>query len=211
MPENLKAVNGCQEVLNVGKHNTVWSIIMGKVNPVREFLRRVKALCDAENELTSSKWDADKRKYHQRGPDGRNYWPFGISRECAPEDCFKREDGLWEQKKMINTHMKHGGEVCAFIWRLHPNYSCHGQPCITNKNQKEFYEKSETEKVLFETDTLSFVWLWSEVIPPNRNKWGSSMGPTYFEVRDKKTGFVHIQTPYKAELIREYNAMFPRG
>lgn len=177
---------------------------MGKINPAREFLRRVKALVDAENALTDSKWDAGKKEYHQRGEDGRNYWPFGFSHECFPEDCFKREDGLWEQKKMINTHMKDGGSVCVFIWRLHPNYSCQGQPSSQNENQLEFHDKSETEKVLLETEELEFVWKWVEVIPPNRNIWGSTMGPTFFEVRDKKTKVVLIQSASKAALLRDY-------
>ena len=181
---------------------------MGKINPAREFLRRVKKLHDTENALTDTKWDADKREYHHRGEDGRVYWPFGFSHECSPKDCFKRDDGLWEQKKMINTHMKDGGSVVVFIWRVHPNYSCLGQPSSQNDNQLEFYEKSETEKVLFETDKLEFVWGWFDVIPPNRNIWGSSMGPTSFIVRDKETKYVHIQTQYKTELIREYNAIF---
>jgi hypothetical protein len=180
---------------------------MGKVNPAREFLRRVKALTDAERELTKGGWDAEKRRYHQIGPDGRNYWPFGISRECAPEDCFKREDGLWEQKEMINTHQKDGGSVCVFIWRTHPNYCCHGQPCLTNKRQKEFYEKSETEKVLLVTDELEFVWKWEEVIPPNRNCWGSKMGPTFFEIRDKNTKEILVQSESKAALLRDYKEL----
>ena len=183
---------------------------MGKVNPAREFLRRVKALCDAESALTDTKWDAEKREYHHIGEDGRNYWPFGYSHECLPEDCFKRDDGLWEQKKKINTHMDHGGSVCVFIWRTHPNYCCAGQPSRLNKNQQEFYEKSENEKVLLQTDDLEFVWKWVEVIPPNRNVWGSRMGPTFFEVRDKNTKVVHIQSASKAALIRDYKEFLER-
>lgn len=179
---------------------------MGKwKNPAREFLRRVKALEDAARDITSSKWDAKKREYHHRGEDGRKYWPFGTSHECFPKDCFKREDGLWEQKKMINTHMPDGGSVCVFIWRLHPNYCGFGQPCITNKNQVEFYEKSETEKVLLKTGELEFVWMWDEVIPPNRNIWGSSMGPTFFEIRMSGTPILREKT--KVGLLRAYNAL----
>lgn len=180
---------------------------MSKVNPAREFLRRVEALVKAENRLTTTKWDEKKKEHHHRGPDGRNYWPFGINHECLEKDCFKRKDGLWEQRKMINTHMKDGGEVCAFIWRLHPNYCCDGQPCISNKNQEEFYEKSETEKILYETNDLEFVWRWIEVLTPNRNRWGSTMGRTFFEIRRKEDKEPIVQSITKAGFIREYNSL----
>jgi len=176
-----------------------------KINPVNQFLKKVKALCDAEERLTDTQWDGEKREYHHV-VDDRNYWPFGISHECLLEDCFKREDGLWEQKKKINTHMKHGGSVVVFIWRLHPNYCCAGQPCSQNKNQLEFWEKSENEKILHEADGFQFVWRWTEVIPPNRNIWGSTMGKRFFEVR--LMGNAIIQTYTKAELKREFTEKY---
>jgi hypothetical protein len=176
---------------------------MGKINPVRAFLREVKRLCDTEADLCDGKWDAEKKTSTQWHADGNRYWPFGISHDTLPEDCFKREDGLWQQNDKINTHDKEGGYTLVFIWRTH--ISGRGRT-----NHSEFYEKSEREKVLYETDKLEFVWKWEKVIFPTECVWSYRMGPTFFEVRDKETGYVHIQTRYKAELIREYNAMFPQ-
>lgn len=163
-------------------------------NPAKEFIKKVDELCKLERKLTDS-----------NGSSTPEFWPFGWEHESNPEDCFKREDGLWELKHKINTHSKNGGYRVVFIWRIHPNYCCGGQPCSTNKNQVEFYDKSETEKVLYETDTLEFVWKWYDVIRPTDTCWGSRMGKTYFEVRDKETKIVLVSQDKKAPFLRAYD------
>ncbi len=174
---------------------------MGRVNPAREFLRRIKSLCDNVSDLTGYHWDEEKQTSTEKHPDGNYYWPFGFSHDSLPKDCFKREDGLWEQNNKINTHSKCGGYVLVFLWRIHPSHR-------GIATWSEVYEKSEREKVLYETEDLEFVWRWEKVILPTECVWSCTMGPTFFEVRDKKTKQPLIQHHQKAPFIRAYNEMF---
>jgi len=178
---------------------------MPKRNPAREFIRRYEALIQAEDTLTSSRWLGKGKGYTHQQEDGEYYWPFGYEWECDPDDCFKREDGLWQKKERINKHTQPGGYIVAFLWRTHPNYSAYGKPSCTNKSQESFYEKSETSKTLFSTEDFDFVWAWYEPRRPTDICWASSVGQTYFEVRDKKTQTVLVRASTRTAFIREFS------
>ena len=185
---------------------------MPKKNPVRQFLKRVKELCDVADSVTDNHWDADKKTYSHINPDdGVNYWPFGFKNECLEKDCFKRNDGLWQQKQKINTHMRDGGSTIVFIWRIAPNYCIDGQPCYSGEKQQRLYMDSETEKVLYETENYEFVWTWLKWGAPTRSTWGLSATDFYFQVRDKKTHVVNLQEKTKAAFLRRYNALVKIG
>ena len=169
------------------------------MNLANKFLKRVKALQDA----------ADLWKQEKKNPGTREkYWFVTSSMECAPEDCFKREDGLWEQKEKINTHID-GGQIKIAIWRLHPNYCCAGRPVYSHEAVKEFRAKSEMEKVLLVEDGYEFVWLWREVIMPTKNVWGMSMGPRFFQLR--KDGKILVEDDRKSAFKRDCDLAIAQG
>ena len=156
---------------------------------VNQFFKEIKRLKDLTHEITQ-----------QAG-----VWPFGWSNECNPCDCFKRPDGLWEQYNKINTHMPHGGNIKIFLWRIDPNYCCAGRPIYTHDRQQQFLQNSETEKILVTQDNYEFVWKWNTIILPTTTCWGIKMGAPYYELRIN--GIIEIQTPIKAEFIRQYKAL----
>jgi len=156
-------------------------------NPAKEFLKRVKRFKDFTQTL------------RERDPMTNIYWPFMNNYEANLEDCFKREDGLWEKKEKINTHCKNGGYRVVFIWRIHPNYCVHGKPCFTADHKAEFLEKSETEKILLEFKNFQFVWKWHDIVMPTNNIWGMSMGKPYFELRNE--GEVLARTSVKKHFV----------
>jgi len=167
---------------------------MKKVNPSRQFIKKVEHLINTVHELTQS--------------DTQEYWPFGYSHEALETECFKREDGLWELKDKINPHIN-GGQKVVFIWRKHPEPCYGGRPVYSSEKEKEIYEKSETEKVLFETDKLEFVWTWHYFRHPTEYVWSYIMGPAFFEVRIKETKQIVIRETKKGPFIRCYNDLFP--
>jgi len=102
------------------------------------------------------------------------------SHECEPKDCFLRPDGMWESyPESYGRYMR----KFIFAWRIHPNYCCAGKPYFNWSQQKEFMDKSETDKVLYEYNGYEFVLYWYELTPPNHIVWGMKMGKTYFGMR----------------------------
>jgi hypothetical protein len=145
------------------------------MNAVNEFFRKVKRLKAALEKQTGFNRPRDN-------------WPFGWSAECNPEDCFKRPDGLWQQKKRINTHMteegaSEPGHVKIFLWRVKPNYCTAGRPCFDANKKAAFLQESETTKVILTRDGYEWVWRWETVQLPTENVWGMKMGEAFFEVR----------------------------
>lgn len=153
---------------------------------INKFFKEIKRLKDLERKITRQK----------------GVWPFGWSHECIPEDCFKRPDGLWEQREKTNAHLHHGGETVVFIWRVEPNYCIHGQPVVTHDRVLQYLVNSETEKLIVAEDGYEFFWKWDEVKRPTSTCWGMGMGKPYYEMR--KDGNVLIQTQIKAEFLRQY-------
>jgi len=177
---------------------------MGKKNPAREFLKRVKALQDR------AEWMGG----HQNGKlvdavddDGRKVWPFTHDHECHRNQCKKRPDGLWERTQCQYHGAKDYKNV--FLWRLFPNYCCWGRPVCTSDKQQEFLDKSETEKILLDEDGIQWVWKWSTVRLPTRVLWGMGMGPTYFEVR--KGDEILLQSATKVGVTRWYKEAVSNG
>jgi hypothetical protein len=115
------------------------------------------------------------------------YWPFMFEHECKPENCFKREDGLWEGKELISNHK------VVFIWRIEPNYCVHGQPCFSEEQIAEIYKKSETEKLLYKENDLEFYWKWYKFELPNKNIWG--LKPRGHSIEVRKNGVVVYKIP----------------
>jgi hypothetical protein len=164
-------------------------------NPTNQFFKKVKALEDA----------ADLWKKARKDPSIREkYWFVTSDMECAPKDCFKRDDGLWEKKEKINTHCSHGGQIVIAIWRLWPNYCCFGRPSYPKVDT--FREESETEKILHTHAGYQFVWGWDEVILPTSICWGMRKGPCWFQLR--KDGEVIVQESSKAAFKRACNPVF---
>jgi len=157
------------------------------MRPENLFLKRIKELQGtAEQYCGLSANTQDK------------YWPFYDSYEALEKDCFKREDGIWQLNYKINTHIK-GGSTVLFIWRIAPNYCCHGQPLYTEDKIQEFLKQSETEKVLLIHKDYEFVWTWNEFHRPTRNIWGLKKGPDYLVLR--KNGEILVKTQVKKHFL----------
>jgi hypothetical protein len=135
-------------------------------------------------------------------------WPFGHSRECLPEACFKRPDGLWEAHDLLNPDQENDrggyGYKQIFLWRIKPNYCCQGQPVFSSDQEQAFLNESETEKILVTQDGYEIVWKWDTLIRPNQNIWGMKMGKTFYELR--KNGKILAQDFTKAGFLRKVEA-----
>jgi hypothetical protein len=168
------------------------------MKPVNAFLKEVKRLEARARELT---WPQD---------DTDHVWPFAHDHEANPEDCFKREDGLWELNERINTHIQRGnslpGSRVVFIWRTHPNYCTAGRPCYTSEQTATYMRESETEKVLVSEGGYEYVWRWDTFKGPTEVVWGMQMGPTFFELR--KDGKEVLRADTKAAFKRAVEAHF---
>lgn len=156
------------------------------MNHANRFFKEVKRLEDAERAVEFGR------------PFGKSLVIDGISihskfsHECAPEKCFKRDDGLWE------TYPESYGRQTrkfVFIWRYHPNYCCRGRPIYTPGDVAEFLCESETEKVLYTYDGYELVWAWYEVDMPTPIIWGMRPGRKVFVLR--KDGEVLAKTSVK--------------
>jgi len=167
--------------------------------PENEFLRRVQKLKDTlENIVGFGR------------PNREDYWPFGFEHESKIEDCFKRDDGLWQLKKNINQH-DYGcghcrGNIVIFIWRIEPNYCCAGQPCFSAQEVHDKFVKSETRKILLSHDGYDYVWRWAEFLYPTSNHWGLRQGPTFFEMC--KDGKCLVRAEKKTEFKRKVRNFF---
>jgi hypothetical protein len=165
-----------------------------KHNPITRFFNAIKKLEKAAN-------------IRHTDPEAREkYWFYTNSIDCKIDECFKREDGLWEQKDKINTHMPHGGQIKIGIWRIEPNYCCHGRPIYTPGKVQEYLDKSETEKVLYVHNGYEFVWKWDYFDMPTDICWGLRQGPRFFELR--KDGEILVQSDKKTVFRRLCNDIF---
>jgi hypothetical protein len=155
------------------------------MNKVNMFFKAVtaleKALNAAPDSFGSDYRDDDVRVWTKR------------SHECDPEDVIQRADGLQETKP--KPYGRSGLRKFVFLWRYHPNYCCAGRPHYSWKDQSEFLEKSETEKVLLTYEGYEFVWGWDEISMPTRIVWGMQTGQKMFYLR--KDGEVLVRTHVK--------------
>jgi hypothetical protein len=151
----------------------------------RKFFAHVAELTRSLNTVTSSK-------------DG--VWPFGNSCECKADECFLRDDGLWETKQLLNTGMHKYRRI--FIWRILPNY---GSTRYSAERQAEFLQCSETEKVLLTHDEYEFVWLWDTIHGPNEWVWGMDIGPRHYVLR--KCGKEVLRADSKAAFLRSIDKL----
>ena len=159
-------------------------------SPVNKFFREIKRL-----EKTRDKYSNTDE----------GYWPFNNDSEVAPEDCFKREDGLWQKKEKINTHCSDGGSTIVFLWRVEPNYSCRGRPVMSHERVKQFLKNSETEKVLLSYKGYDFVWMWDTVYLPTETRWGICKGSCFYELR--KCGMALFRA-YDKKTFRDHSTWY---
>lgn len=119
-------------------------------------------------------------------------WPFTFERECKMEDCFKRPDGLWQDKRLHYSGDKH-----IFIWRLSPNYCVQGKPFFSAQRRYDLFKSSETSKVLLTEQDLEFRWEWYEWDQhyPSDNVWGLKMTTPTIAVYRKGTRIFHVKNP----------------
>jgi hypothetical protein len=135
---------------------------------------------------------------------------FYSTYDCNPDECFKRDDGLWQLNRRVNCH-NYGcghsrGHLAAFLWRIAPKfYNTSGQPCYSFDQEKEFMEKSETEKVLVSHNGFEYIWRWNTFNRPNRNIWGLTKGPSFFELR--KDHAFYARSAVKADFLRQVSSL----
>lgn len=161
--------------------------------PALAFFRKVTALQVALEKMTGL------------GKRPEDVWPFGNSRENTPEQCYLREDGLWQSHDLLRTGNKSPLYRCIFLWRIHPNYCTGGRPIFTSDKVQLFMEKSETEKILITEGDFEFVWMWDTVRKPTENVWGMDMGPTFYVLRRKSTGEILVRQDYKNRFLDYIN------
>lgn len=166
-----------------------------QVNHSNRFFKEIKRLQDAERAV-----EADRPFGESLVIDGVSVWSK-TSHECAPDQCFKRPDGLWE------TYPESYGRKTrkfVFIWRYHPNYCTRGRPIYTPSDVQIFLEGSETEKVLYTHDGYEFVWGWDQVIMPTWCVWGMHPGRKYFRlIKDDEVLFETSVRKHFREAVAE--------
>lgn len=165
-----------------------------KHNPISRFFNEIKKLEKAS------------MIRHTHPETREKYWFSTNSIDCKANECFKRDDGLWEQKGKINTHMPHGGQIKIGIWRIEPNYCCAGRPIYSSKQIREYLDKSETEKILHVYNGYEFVWSWDYFDMPTKDCWGLRQGERFFELR--KDGEILVRVKYKTVFRRLCNEIF---
>jgi hypothetical protein len=127
-------------------------------------------------------------------------WPFTWSHESTEKECFRRPDGLWQ------AHKPHYcGDKFIFLWRLNPNYCIYGQPHFGLNERNDHYTKSETCKVLFTENELTFKWEWYEWDwgYPNKNIWGLKMTEPTISVYKGDERIYRVKSPRVATGQRE--------
>ena len=144
-----------------------------KAKPENVFIKKVKVLLKTINDISN-----------QEG-----YYPFGTSYEAAEKDCIKRPDGLWELKGK-----DHNGCKVVFLWRLGSKYCILGQPIYDADKRIEYFNNSETEKVIHTHNGIEYVMAWYEWLLPTKNVWGLRQGPVYLVMRRKKNKRVLVRT-----------------
>lgn len=106
------------------------------------------------------------------------------SYECKAKDCHKAADGRW----VTNHNTAHDGrsrEPVApnrFLWRIEPNYCIHGKPFFSAQQIADIFARSETKKVIHETNRHSVCLEWFKFDYPTDNIWGLRQGPVHITV-----------------------------
>lgn len=147
---------------------------MAQINHANRFFKEIKRLEDA--------LDVQRRTADDPCDEfGHTVWAC-FSHESAPENCFVRDDGLWE-----SYPEQYGRKTrkFIFIWRYQPNYCTRGRPFYSHEQRQAFVDESETEKVLYTYKDLELVWGWNEIFGPTSICWGMKPGEKYFFARDK--------------------------
>lgn len=126
---------------------------MSKKDPLRQFFKTLKKI------------EEDLQKFSQSE---KGYWPFNYECEIEKSNLIKFNDFLY------HTKVSHPPRTCIFLWQVHPNYTCWGQPGYTEDRRKEILSKSELRKDLIKYGDLTFSLTRSGFQRgyPNANIWG---------------------------------------
>jgi len=113
--------------------------------------------------------------YYPEGFDDGKYGEHS-SYECKENECHKSPDGRWI------TNQPTADRAHRFFWRIEPNYNCYGKPSFSAEKKKDLFNKSETKKVIHETNKHSICLEWFKFDLPTEVIWGLGQGPVYITI-----------------------------
>jgi hypothetical protein len=164
-------------------------------NPINKFFKEIKRLKTELHTLS-------------REPDGimslRGVWGSIYDDHNHGKGCKTRylKRGIWKS----TYHRGQGQQINYSIFKVYPNYCCAGRPHYSQEQLNEFYEKSETEKILVTENGYELVWMWDQWEAPTYCYWGYKPSGWCYMIR--KDGEELARAYTKTDFHRQASSYF---